>query len=1078
MYQQMPNRQHIIDNRDDKVSDYLAQSMAFADSLDVVSAYFTIYGYELLEDRLRAMNRVRFLYGDPASVEDVDPGDKEAKSFQISERGLEPKHSLNQKHLAQRCAEWICRDSVHIRSIKQSNFLHGKMYLTSEGKRTASGIVGSSNFTKSGLGGSDRPNLEINLATTQQETLDELQEWFDSLWNDRRQVEDAKQQVLDALNRIGSDYSPEAVYYKTLYELFRDELEARLEGDEAIDASGFLDSEIWNALYAFQKDGVRSVLAKLGAHNGCILADSVGLGKTYTALAVIKYFEQQPDSRVLVLCPKKLSANWQLYQVANNHSQNPFKTDRFGYTLLAHTDLSRDSGMSGSVNLSDLDWSDYRLVVIDESHNFRNSDGQRYQRLLNEVIKRGRHTKVLMLSATPVNTSLTDIRNQIYLMTEGRRDVFEKSLGVANIDALIKHAQEEFDKWERRQKNRAHRNKNALLENLGAGFLRLLDGVSIARSRRHVKQFYADEMQRVGEFPHREKPVNRYPVTDLRDELSYEDLSDDIGRFQLRQYRPSEYIKGANRSEQLPFDDISKKDIRQSREYYLVGMMRTNFLKRLESSAHSLTLTLERTIAKIDDILRKIDLYEQNGIDASLADDTHPEEDEEDEDMFIGKGESKHRLSELDLPRWRAHLLEDRQVLEGVLVRVKAVDHSRDGKLKRLRADITQRAASPTRNMDGMDNRKILVFTSFKDTAQYLYDNLREQASVLGMNIAMVSGDETRASAGRNEFNAILSNFAPAARGRADGGEDIDVLIATDCISEGQNLQDCDIALNYDIHWNPVRLIQRFGRIDRIGSRSKSVRMLNYWPTQDMDKYLNLQNRVYARMAIADMAASGDDDLLDDETMEREASQERRFRDAQTRRLMKEVVDMDDLTDAPVMSDFTLDYFLAQLLRYLERNKDALEAMPPGAYAVTDDPAENGVIFFLRQRNASDDSRQAVASPVHPYHFVYIRENGNIRYGCANARQALTAFEQTSAGKTEAITRLCDRFDRETNQGNDMSLYDKLVTDAIAHIRQAHTEAQNRGARMTRDFLFTKTSETPRDENDFELVTWLVIKSE
>ena len=1067
----------IIDNEDVSVAEVLRRELLRSDAFDIVSAYFTIYGYELLEDSLRAMNRVRFLYGDHASVEDIDPGDKEPKHFRLSEQGLSPQHSLHQKHLAERCAKWICRDSVHIRSIKQSNFLHGKMYLTSKDKQTTSGMVGSSNFTKGGLGGSDRANLEINLAAKEQETLAEMQEWFDRLWDDEQRTEDAKQRVLDALQRLGRDYSPEAVYYKTLYELFRDEMEARRAGDEAVDASGFLDSEIWNALYAFQKDGVRSVLAKLRAHNGCILADSVGLGKTYTALAVIKYYELH-NRDVLVLSPKKLSANWQLYQVANNHSQNPFKADRFGYTLLAHTDLSRDSGFAGGVDLANFNWSAYDLVVIDESHNFRNSDGMRYNKLMNDIIKSGKPTKVLMLSATPVNTSLTDIRNQIYLMTEGRRDVFEKSLGISNIDALIRHAQEEFDKWENQQKSRAHRNKDALLENIGAGFPRLLDGVSIARSRRHVKQFYADEMQRVGEFPQREKPVNRYPDTDLRDELSYEALSDEIGRFQLRQYRPSEYIKGADRSEQLPFDDLSNKDIQQNREYYLVGMMRTNFLKRLESSAHSLTLTLERTIAKIDDILRKIDLYEQDGIDASLAGDTRPEEDEEDEDMFIGKGESKHRLSELDLPRWRAHLLEDRQVLNGVLTRVKAIDHARDGKLKRLRADIADRAASPTRNMDCIDNRKTLVFTSFKDTAQYLYDNLREQAAMLGMNIAMVSGDETRASAGRNEFNAILSNFAPAARGRADADADIDILIATDCISEGQNLQDCDTVLNYDIHWNPVRLIQRFGRIDRIGSRSESVRMLNYWPTDDMDKYLNLQNRVYARMAIADMAASGDDDLLDGEAIEREASQERSFRDAQTLRIMEEVMDMDELTDAPVMSDFTLDYFLAQLLRYLERNRDALEAMPLGVYAVTDDPTESGVIFFLRQRNASEDSRQAVASPVHPFYFVYIRENGNIRYGCANARQALSVFEQTSAGKTEAITRLCDQFDRETKQGNDMSLYDKLVTDAIAHIRQAHNTAQNRAATMTRDFLFTKASEAPRDENDFELVTWLVMKSE
>ena len=1071
----MLNRQHIIDNRDNKVADYLAQSMAFADSLDVVSAYFTIYGYELLEDRLRAMNRVRFLYGDPASVEDVDPGDKEAKAFELSEQGLAPRHSLNQKYLAERCAEWIRQNDVYIRSVRQSNFLHGKMYLTSDGERTTSGIVGSSNFTKSGLGGSDRANLEINLATSDGDTLAEMQEWFNALWNDEQRTEDAKQSVLDALRRIGSDYSPEAVYYKTLYELFRNELAARQAGDEAVDATGFLDKEIWNTLYAFQQDGVRGVLAKLRAHNGCILADSVGLGKTYTALAVIKYYELL-NQQVLVLCPKKLIANWNLYPAHNGHLQNPFKDDRFGYTLLAHTDLSRDSGMAGGIDLSTFNWSAYGLVVIDESHNFRNSDGQRYQKLLNEVIKQGGDTKVLMLSATPVNTSLTDIHNQIHLMTEGRRDAFEKSLGITDIDALIRRAQDEFDKWENRQRNRAHRDKNTLLENIGADFPRLLDGVSIARSRRHIKQFYADEMQRVGEFPHREKPVNKYPVTDLRGELSYEELSGDIGQFQLRQYRPSEYIKGANRSEQLPFDDISEKDIRQNREYYLVGMMRTNFLKRLESSAHSLTLTLERTIAKIDDILRKIDLYEQHGIDASLEDDTRPEEDEEDEEMFIGKGESRHRLSELDLPRWRAHLLEDRQVLRGVHKRVKAIDRSRDGKLKRIRDDIAERAASPTRDRDGAENRKTLVFTTFKDTARYLYDSLTEQASALGMNIGMVSGDETRASAGRNDFNSILSNFAPAARGRADGGDDIDILIATDCISEGQNLQDCDTVLNYDIHWNPVRLIQRFGRIDRIGSRNKSVRMVNYWPTQDMDKYLNLQNRVYARMAIADMAASGDDDLLDSETIEREASQERSFRDAQTLRIMEEVIDMDELTDAPVMSDFTLDYFLAQLLRYLERNRDELEAMPLGAYAVTDDPDENGVIFFLRQRNASDDSRQAVASPVHPFYFVYIRENGNIRYGCANARQTLSVFEQTAAGKTNAIARLCGIFDRETDRGNDMSLYDGLVTDAVAHIRQAHAQMQSRAARMTRDFLFTKASETPRDENDFELVTWLVIK--
>ena len=651
------------------------------------------------------------------------------------------------------------------------------------------------------------------------------------------------------------------------------------------------------------------------------------------------------------------------------------------------------------------------------------------------------------------------------------------SLGVSNIGSLIKNAQDQFAEWESEQRANTYRNKDALLENLGPGFLRLLDGVSIARSRRQIRRFYKDEMQLIGEFPEREKPVNNYPDTDLSRELSYDGLSEEIGRFQLRQYRPSEYLMGASRSEQLVFDDLSKKDSQQNREYYLVGMMRTNFLKRLESSAHSLTLTLERTIAKIDDILGKIERYEQKGIEVSLEDELQPEEDEEDEDMLIGRGKRPYRMAELDLTRWRVDLLEDRKVLVRVHERIEAIDTSRDGKLKQLKNDITERSKSPTVTLDDEEHRKMLVFTSFKDTAQYLYDNLMAHASTLGMKIAMVSGDETRTTVGRNEFNAILSNFAPRARGRADMGEEIDLLIATDCISEGQNLQDCDTVLNYDIHWNPVRLIQRFGRIDRIGSRCASVRMFNYWPTKDMDKYLNLQNRVYSRMAIADMAASGDDDLLEIENLETEASNEKRFRDEQTRRIIDEVIDMDDLTDAPVMSDFTLDSFLLQLLRYLEANRVALEAMPLGAYAVTEDPTENGVIFFLRQLNTSGNRRQEVASPVHPYYFVYIRENGNIRYGCANAKQVLNILEGVSVGKTSPLLRLCQQFDGETRQGQDMSLYDKLVTNAIGHIRQAHSRAQIRGARTSRSFLFDKVSETPRDENDFELVTWAVIKS-
>ena len=1075
----MPLQNRILDNRSATVADHLRRSLRKAGAFDITSAYFTIYGYGLLAEALDSVGNVRFLFGDPNSVEDLDPGANEPKSFELTERGLEPNHALQQKALAKKCAQWVNKDSVAVRSISRANFLHGKMYLT-ESPAGTTGVVGSSNFTKRGLGGSDRPNLEINLATDDVDTLTELQDWFDRLWSDERLTEDVKQRVLDALERIGGDYAPEVVYYRTLYELFRKDIEARLAGDAAVVATGFTNSQIWNALYEFQKDGAKSVVAKLREHNGCILADSVGLGKTYTALAVIKHFELQ-NARALVLCPSKLRENWSLYPAIFGHRQNPFLGDRFDYTVLAHTDLSRDSGSSGGVNLANFNWGSYGLVVIDESHNFRNDGGQRYRRLLDEVIKQGAKTKVLMLSATPVNTSLTDLRNQIYLMTEGREDAFQESLGVGNIRTLMATAQREFKQWETGQTRGGRRNKEQLLEQLGADFLRLLDGVSISRSRRQIERFYAAEMERVGSFPQHEKPNNRYPQTDLRGELSYKELADRIGQFKLSVYQPSEYVTDPVRLQELADTRARRNFNQQDSEHWLAAMMRTNFLKRLESSAHSLVLTLKRTIDKIDELLGKIDRYQTGGLAAvALTDeDVLPDDDEEDEEFSVGGRRQSYKLSELDVVRWQRDLEHDKDTLHAILRQVAAITPERDGKLQEIKQAIRDKAQNPTLDRDDNPNRKLLVFTTFKDTANYLYGQLDGLASELGLNMALVSGDETRTDTGPNSFNAILSNFAPVARNRAAIGEDIDLLIATDCISEGQNLQDCDTVLNYDIHWNPVRLIQRFGRIDRIGSNSKSVRMLNYWPTNDMDVYLRLESRVQARMAIADLAASGDEDPF----TEQDAQLELNFRDQQLLRLRDEILDLDDLSDAPALGDFTLDHFLTQLLRYLEANKDKLEAMPPGVYAVAPDGAggevQPGVVFCLRQRNAAElDSRRRAASPVHPFYLVYLRDDGSIRYGCANARQALAVFDAAASGHAAPITELCDRFDAETNQGRDMSLYDKLLTDSLAHIRQSHATTQAQGLRAggRRDFVLQKASATPSTGTDFELVTWLVIK--
>ncbi len=1065
----------IIDNQTSTVAEYLKRALTNADDFSFVSAYFTIYGYELLADQLNRVGHTRFLYGDPTSVEDLDPSEDEPKSFELTEHGLVPNHVLHQKTLARQCAEWVRKNNVDVRSVSRANFLHGKMYLARSPHGSTS-VVGSSNFTKRGLGGSDLPNLEINLATADSATVAELSAWFNRLWNDQHLTEDVKQQVLATLERIGRDYAPEAVYYKTLYELFRRNIEARLDGDDPATAAGFQDSQVWNVLYEFQKDGVKSVIAKLREHAGCILADSVGLGKTYTALAVIKYFELR-NERVLVLCPKKLQQNWSLYQVGNNHIQNPFPQDRFAYTLLSHTDLSRDLGMSGNVDLANLNWRNYDLVVIDESHNFRNDGGKRYQRLLDEVIKAGSKTKVLMLSATPVNTSLLDLRNQIYLMTGKRESVFADSLGVHSIRSTTAAAQREFKEWETKQSLSGRRDKTQLLESLGTDFLRLLDGVSISRSRRQIERFYDSEMERIGQFPERASPINKYPPTDLQGQLSYRDIADRIGEFKLAVYQPSEYVIDQARLAELTTRRQRQNFNQRDSERFLVGMMRTNFLKRLESSAHALTLTLNRTICKIDALLDSIDRYEPNGLwsATTLSEaDVSPDDDDEDEEFFVNRGRNPYRLRELNLPRWRADLNEDKAMLSNVLSQVQVVTPKRDGKLRQIEQIISGKADSPTYDRNSQPNRKLLVFTTFKDTAKYLYSNLTALTAELGLNMAMVSGDETHTTVGVNDFNTILSNFAPEAWNRSPNNEtdDIDLLIATDCISEGQNLQDCDTVLNYDIHWNPVRLVQRFGRIDRIGSRNQTVQMVNFWPTQDMDTYLHLQHRVQARMALADLSASGDEDPFSEDDAKRDLS----FRDEQLLKLRGEVPDLDDLDDGPVLGDFTLDHFFTQLLRYLERNKDVLETMPYGVYAITSPSAavQPGVIFCLRQRNASAEQRQRPASPVHPFYFVYLLDNGNIRYGCANARQTLEVFESATAGKAMPLAELCDRFDQDTTHGRNMAHYDKLLNVVMAHVQQRHVSSTK--AALFHGHKIPRISESPQNSSDFELVTWLVIK--
>ena len=1078
----MSHYQHIVDNQHQTAADYLRKALDGAQSLSVVSAYFSIYGYEALEQSLQELSDVRFLYGDRGSVEDVDPN-QDAKFFELTRDGkLDPGSTLVQKALARRCAEWVGRASVGVKAVTRSNFMHGKMYIAGGGENPRKGLVGSSNFTKNGLGQGSAGNVEINLAVEDKAVLKEMKRWFDEIWDSTR-TEDVKDQLLAELERVGADHSPRDVYFKTLYEIFRSEVDDLGFGDLRNRVELLSETAIWNALYEFQKDGVRSAIYRLQNYNGCIIADSVGLGKTYTALAVIRYYELR-NERVLVLCPKKLNENWLVYQAFRNDPNNPFDEDRFGFTVLSHSDLSRVRGQSNGVDLASFNWSNFDLIVIDESHNFRNDLGARYRNLVESALKPGANTKVLMLSATPVNTAITDLKNQIKLMASGELAQFRNGneIGIAYPERTLDEAQRRFADWEKKA-GAGTRDKNQLIDDLSSEFKRLLDAVSLSRSRSHVENYYAAEMDRIGRFPKRMPNQEQTPATDTEGKLVYKDLAEDISGFTFALYQPWNHVLNASRRV-------------QNYEKFLAGMMRTNFLKRLESSAHSLTLTLDRTIDKMDAMLKRIARFEAGDMsDVVVATrQTAPDTDEDLDETTASDTDLTSvelRFDDMNLDTWKLEIAKDRRTLEAAKDKVSVINPERDAKLKLLKQAIMHRRQNPTRDDNGKPNRKLIVFTTFKDTAEYLYDQLTNSDETRDIRTAMVAGDVTRHNLNSHlasplRFHDVLNHFAPVARNCRESiaeQHEFQLLIATDCISEGQNLQDCDRILNYDIHWNPVRLTQRFGRIDRIGSKAQSVKMINYWPTDDMEQWINLKQRVLARMMLVDITATGDDDPF-----ATEATRELSLRGEQFKALRDKSVDVDDLDDTLSLGDFTLDHFRMQLMQFLRANRKRLEEMPLGAYAVTRHTAQlnfgspttldPGVIWCFRQAGAKSEPGTTTPSPVYPCYLVYVRDDGQIRYGCANAERILHLFEACSADKSEPLKDLCDLFDRDTQHGRNMTHYDTLLRECTAHVKQEYQSAiwKQLGPNGNPSLRLPETSQSPESNDNLELVSWLVIK--
>lgn len=1114
MSQPPPQFSGIRDNHSrGKAGKFVSENLAPDTEFSVVSAYFTIQAYGALKNKLDQINNLRFLFGEPKFPSNINKDQNTSREFILTEQGLELGNQLYQKKLAKDCAEWI-EKKVEIRSVKQTGLLHGKMYHIKNGE-VARALLGSSNFTVPGLGLRENGNnVELNLVVDSDRDREDLLAWFNEWWSADERTEDVKGIVLRELARLYSNQTPEFIYYLTLFHIFRAFIDGERDADADLNKIALPDTRIWRTLYAFQKDGAKAAINKIRELNGYILADSVGLGKTFTALAVIKYFELK-NERVLVLCPKKLRRNWTIYR--SNSSLNPFNNDRFRYDVLSHTDLSREKGETGDIDLETLNWGNYDLLVIDESHNFRNNTKARqapgekpkqtrYEKLINDIIRKGIKTKVLLLSATPVNNELSDLRNQISFIAGG--DVtcdsaadaaFAENLEIKSVKETTRKAQAQFTTWAKRPSEEQH--SRDLLKALGGDFFKMLDGLSIARSRKQIQQYYQDEMEKLGGFPQRTKPDSIHPPIDLEDDyLSFEMLDKKINELTLALYNPTVYLRSDldDAIRKTYQDEILGGFTQEGREKILISMMRVNFLKRLESSVDSFRLTLGRTIEKIDNLEERFRKFEQHQEDNPEIDydqitpDMLDDPEFEDSDFAVG-GKRKFHLGHVDIPKWREALSHEKKRLQDLWDKTEVIVPERDAKLAKLRERIESKLAKPTTTKDERSNRKVLIFTAFADTARYLYQNLCSIIQRHGVHVALICGDGgNKTTLGNTDYDDILMNFSPISKNRANQplfkqDEEIDVLIATDCISEGQNLQDCDLLINYDIHWNPVRIIQRFGRIDRIGSRNKTVDLVNFWPVADLDQYINVKHRVEARMALVDLSATQTDNLLENEQLKELISKDLLFRNKQLKRLKNEILDLEDFKDNVTLSDFSLDEFRLDLLKFLESRRAELEAANPGLYAVVppkaDIPmAQPGVIFCLRHRSKNESATLPEKSsveninPLGSYYLIYVLDDGTVRLTFTQPKQALNLFRDLAAGEPSALQDLCDLFDAKTENGADMKHYSDLIKKALQSITRTFSKRALNALSSDHEGRLPNASESPSElEDEYELLTWLIL---
>ena len=1069
----------VIDNINLLLKDELIDCIKKGSKMSIAASCFSMYAYNELKKQLDSIEELRFIFTSPTFVK--ESAKKEKREFYIprmdreaglygTEFEIKLRNELTQKAVAKECADWI-RKKVKFRSNISGDVMGG--FITLESGNDSTAYMPVSGFTTTDIG-CDRGNNAYNMVNS----LDtpyakQYIAVFNELWNDRNKLEDVTETVIESISTAYNENSPEFIYFMTLYHVFSEFLEDISEDELPNEATGFKNSKIWELLYDFQRDAVLAIINKLEKYNGCILADSVGLGKTFTALAVIKYYENR-NKTVLVLCPKKLAENWNTYK--DNYVNNPIASDRLNYDVLFHTDLSRDGGFSNGLDLDRLNWGNYDLIVIDESHNFRNGIGthsnthdNRYKRLMDKVIRAGVRTKVLMLSATPVNNRFTDLRNQLALAYEGYSDNLNEKLNTKKpIDQIFREAQRAFNEW--RDFPKETRTTDTLLRMLDFDFFELLDSVTIARSRKHIQKYYSSE--KIGKFPERLKPLPITPaLTDLDGAVNYKEIYDSLIELSLCIYMPSHYIFDSKLSKYMDEND----NLRQSnRELGIRRLMSINLLKRLESSVNSFSLTLQRIYEQITDTINSINEFEKSGkadIDMYEMSDTDLDFDDSNTDFTVGK-KVRIDLRDMDYRSWRDDLQKDKETLELLILMIKDITPEHDSKLQKLFEIISDKQKNPI----NAGNKKMIIFTAFSDTAEYLYENVSVYVkNKFGLETAVVTGSidgKTTVKLKKPTLNNVLTLFSPVSKGRdvlmPGSTDEIDILIATDCISEGQNLQDCDYLVNYDIHWNPVRITQRFGRIDRIGSRNKYIRLVNFWLDMDLDDYLNLKSRVETRMKISVMTSTGDDDLINDEE-----KGDLEYRSAQLKRMRNEVVDMEEMNDGISIMDLGLNEYRLDLLEYVKTHKD-IEKKPKGLHAVV--PASGqlgeGVIFVLR--NVNESVNIGNQNRIHPFYMVYIGNDGEVLCDYLNPKKLLDDIRLLCKGKDEPVRKLCAEFNEETDDGKNMAQMSELLSMAIESIIDTKAESDI-------DSLFGSggTSALISDISglaDFELICFLVVK--